>query len=229
MWTSEALGPGRPATAYMAAKANEHLTADPTRSSREPVTQRPRSLPTSDPRGTRAEGTAQFAHRHRLDPQGPPATLRRSMAARWAAPQKPPRSHRRQPRPSLKIREPGHPRSRHSPHGGPGAHGATERLTLAEEPDEYDPHPRQPSRERPAEGQPATRQRRLHHLRPSSDLTLSYEARGRAPNTQSRPTFASGHGQEVSEFTREIQDSQQAEPSSTHRIYLVECAEKWPC
>ena len=26
MWTSEALGPGRPAIAYMAAKANEHLT-----------------------------------------------------------------------------------------------------------------------------------------------------------------------------------------------------------
>ena len=50
-WTSEALGPGRPAIAYMAAKASEHLTADPARSSREPVTQRPRSPPTSDPRG----------------------------------------------------------------------------------------------------------------------------------------------------------------------------------
>ena len=82
----EALGPGRPATAYMAARASEHLTADPARSSREPVTQRPRSPPTSDPRGTRAEGTAQFAHRHRMDPQGSPVTLRKPMAARRAAP-----------------------------------------------------------------------------------------------------------------------------------------------
>ena len=43
-WTSEALGPGRPAIAYMAAKASEHLTADPARSSREPVTQSDRLL-----------------------------------------------------------------------------------------------------------------------------------------------------------------------------------------
>ena len=53
------------AIAYMAAKAGEHLTADPARSSREPVTQRPRSPPTSDPRGTRAKETEPFAHRHR--------------------------------------------------------------------------------------------------------------------------------------------------------------------
>ena len=44
------------------------------------------SLPTSDPRGTRAEGTDPFAHRHKLDPQGPPVTLRKPMAARRAAP-----------------------------------------------------------------------------------------------------------------------------------------------
>ena len=50
MWTSEALGPGRPATAYMAARASEHLTRlirrDRLRASH-PAT---RSPPTSDPR-----------------------------------------------------------------------------------------------------------------------------------------------------------------------------------
>ena len=39
--TSEALGPGRPATAYMVARASEHLTADPTRPAESLVTQRP--------------------------------------------------------------------------------------------------------------------------------------------------------------------------------------------
>ena len=67
----------------------------------------------------------------------------------------------------------------------------------AEEPDEYDPHPCQPSRDRPAEGQPATRQRRPHHLRPSSDLTLSYDIRGRAPSTQSRPPRPDGQTERV--------------------------------
>ena len=33
-WMSEALDPGRPATAYMAAKASEHLTAGPARARR---------------------------------------------------------------------------------------------------------------------------------------------------------------------------------------------------
>ena len=42
--------------------------------------------------------------------------------------------------PIPEIREPGHPRSRHSPRGGPSAHATTERHTLAEEPDECDPH-----------------------------------------------------------------------------------------
>ena len=145
----------------MAARASEHLTADPARSSREPVTQRPALHPLLT-RGHPSRGTAQFAHRHRLDPQGPPATLRRSMAARQAGPQKPPKAAP----PIPETREPGHPRSRHSPCDCPGAHATTERHTLAEEPDECDHHPRQPSRERPTERQPATRQRRLHHLRP---------------------------------------------------------------
>ena len=61
---------------------------------------------------------------------------------------------------------------------------------LAEEPDEYDHHPRQPSRERPTERQsahtPASGDDRTTR-NPSSDITLSYETRGRAPSTQSRP------------------------------------------
>ena len=52
-------------------------------------------------------------------------TLRRSMAARQAGPQKPPKAAP----PIPETREPGHPRSRHSPHDCPGAHATIERHT----------------------------------------------------------------------------------------------------
>ena len=51
------------------------------------------SPPTSDPRGTRAEGTEPFAHRHRLDPRG----LQRLSGNRRPPAGQPPKSHRRQP------------------------------------------------------------------------------------------------------------------------------------
>ena len=102
---------------------------------------------------------------------------------------KPPKSHRRQPRPSPKIREPRHPRSRHSPHDCPGAQATTERRTLAEEPDERS-SPRQPSRERPAEGQPATRQRRPHHLRPQQRPYTILRSTGRAQYSVETPPRA---------------------------------------
>ena len=52
-------------------------------------------------------------------------TLRRSMAARWAAPQKPPKAAP----PIPETRESRRLRSRHSPHDGPGAHATTKRHT----------------------------------------------------------------------------------------------------
>ena len=111
------------------------------------------SPPTSDPRGTRAEGTAQFTHRHRLGPQGSPVALRRSMAAAGQLPKS---------RQEATEGSPAHPRrpaNRDTRAAGTVPATAQVRKqrpsgTLAEEPDEYDPHPRQASRERPAERQP---------------------------------------------------------------------------
>ena len=97
------------------------------------------SPPTSDPRGTRAEGTAQFTHRHRLDPQGPPATLRRSMAARRAAPQNHQKATEGSPAHS---RRPANRDTRAAGTVPAAVQVRTQRPsgTSAEEPDEYDPH-----------------------------------------------------------------------------------------
>ena len=59
---------------------------------------------------------------------------------------------------------------------------------LAEEPDEYDPHPRQPSRERPAEGQPAHPAAATTTPPETPTTTLRYlTIYGEEPSTQSRP------------------------------------------
>ena len=105
-------------------------------------------------RGNRAEGTAQFAHRHRgvLRVSSAPGGLR---PARHPAGTAPATAQVRTQRPN-DTHQPNSPTS--------------------------DPHPCQraesdPQRDSPPHG---SQRRQLHHLRPSSDLTLSYEARGRA-------------------------------------------------
>ena len=105
----KALDLGRPATAYMAARASEHLTADPARPAESLVTQRPRSPPTSDPRAPEQREP----NRLLTDINWAPRGLQRLSGNRWPPAGQVPKSHRRQPRPSLKTREPRHPRSRH--------------------------------------------------------------------------------------------------------------------
>ena len=145
------------------------------------------SPPTSDPRGTRAEGTAQFAHRHRgvfgvssAPDGGPVSEAACSRGARAEAP-----SRHKSPT-TVQVRT-------QRPSGTPG-----------EQPDECDPHPRQPSREPATEGQSAhTTATTTPSETPAA--TLHYLTKHREePSAQSRPTFASGHGQKLSEFTREI-------------------------
>ena len=136
------------------------------------------SPPTSDPRAPEQREP----HSLLTDIDWAPKGLQWLSENRWPPAGQPPKNHRRQPRPSPEIRAPGHPRSRHSPRDCPSAQATTKRLTLAEEPDEYDPHPRQPSRERPAERQPATRQRRqLHHLRRQQRPYTILRSTGKSP------------------------------------------------
>ena len=109
------------------------------------------SPPTSDPRGTRAEGP----HSLLTDIKWTPGVSSDSPETDGRPPGSSPKATEGSP-----VR-PGDPRTEtpaqqaQVSRDGPGAHVATERHTLAEEPGEYDPHPRQPSRARPAAGQPA--------------------------------------------------------------------------
>ena len=117
------------------------------------------SPPTSDPRGTRAEGTAQFAHRHRgvfrvsSAPDGP-------RSAETAVPEE---SQTEAP-------------SRRSPRDGPGAHVTTERHTSrAENAPQRDSHAQPTATTAPSET-PATTLRYL-------------TKHGEGPSAHSRPTL----------------------------------------
>ena len=85
------------------------------------------------------------------------------MAARRAAPQKPPKAAP----PIPETREPGPPRSRHSPRDCPGAHATTERHTRRAARRVRSSPPASRAESDPQRDSPRTRQRRqLHYLRP---------------------------------------------------------------
>ena len=137
------------------------------------------------------------------------------MAARRAATRKPPRSHRRQPRPS--------PRPANRDTRAAGTAPATVQVrtqrpsgALAEEPDEYDPH-HLPTEQRTTRRETATRtpdsqRRQLHHLRPSSDLTLSYETRGSSQYSVETPR----PGGQTERAPREIAGPRRLGPAAQH-------------
>ena len=152
------------------------------------------SPPTSDPRAPEQREP----HSLLTDIDWAPGASSDSPETDGRRPGSSPKAARKPPKaapPIPEIREPGHPRSRHSPHDCPGARATTERHISR--------RTRRVRSSPPPAEQRATRRGTARHLtisdnyttrNPSSDLTLSYEARGRrAPSTQSRPTFASGH------------------------------------
>ena len=140
------------------------------------------------------------------------------MAARRAAPQKPPKAAPPIPE-DPRIETPA--QLAQVSHDCPSAQATTERHTLAEEPDEYDPHhPPAEQRTNPQRDNHAhTRQPATTTTPPETPTTtLHYLTKhGEVPPVlTSRPTFASGHGQKLSEFTREILGRPAGEgPSST--------------
>ena len=159
------------------------------------------SPPTSDPRAPEQREPSRLLTDINWAPRG----LQRHSGNRWPpAGQLPKKSPKAAP-PIPEIREPGHPRSRHSPHDGPSAHATTERRTFADEPDERSSPP-------PAEQGPTRRETaRAHPTAPATSAppetpatALRYlTTHGEEPSTQSRPTFASARPQ-LSEFSREI-------------------------
>ena len=111
------------------------------------------SPPTSDPRAPEQREP----HSLPTDINWAPRGLQRPSGNRRPPAGQVPKTTRKPPKaaPSVpEIREPRHPRSRHSPRDGPSAHATTERHTLAEEPDECDPHPCQRAENDPQRDSP---------------------------------------------------------------------------
>ena len=108
------------------------------------------------------------------------------MAARRAAPQKPPESHRRQPRPSPRSanRDPQQaqpPRLSKCASNDRATHTSRRTRRVRSSPPPA-------SRARPTEGQPATRQRRLHHLRLQQRPYAILRSTGKGPALSRDPS-----------------------------------------
>ena len=170
------------------------------------------SPPTSDPRAPEQREP----HSLLTDINWAPRGLQRLSGNRWPPAGQPPKSHRRQPCPSPEIREPRHPRSRHSPRDGPSARATTERRTGRRT---------RRVRSSPSASRAENRQQRDSLPHPAATTappetpaaTLRYLTKHgeEPPVLTSRPTFASGWPQ-LSEFTREILGRPAGEgPSST--------------
>ena len=159
------------------------------------------SLPTSDPRAPEQREPSRLLTGINWAPRG----LQRLSGNRWPpAGQLPKKSPKAAP-PIPEIREPGHPRSRHSPRGGPGAQATTERHTRR--------RTRRVRSSPPPAEQRTTRRGTARHPAATTappetpTTTLHYLTKHgeEPPILTSRPTFASGHDQRVREFTRGMQ------------------------
>ena len=139
------------------------------------------SPPTSDPRAPEQREPSRLL----TDINWAPGASSDSPKIDGRPPGSSPKATRKPPKaapPIPEIREPRHPRSRHSPHDCPGAHATTERHTLAEEPDERSsPLPAEQSTTRRGTARHTTATTAPHE---TPAATLRYLTRhGEGPNT----------------------------------------------